>query len=68
VVLFYGTILLGDLSKQRTYRNRFLFQRMKKGLFYRNAPTDTLASRGLEEPAHASRGLEEIHKSLSLSD
>ncbi len=28
----------------------------------------TLASRGLEEPAHASRGLEEIQKSLSLSD
>ena len=30
--------------------------------------TFTLASRGLEEPAHASRGLEEIQKSLSLSD
>ncbi len=34
--------------------------------------TNTLASRGLEEPAHASRGLEELflllQKSLSLSD
>jgi hypothetical protein len=28
----------------------------------------TLTSRGLEEPAHALRGLEEIQKSLSLSD
>ncbi len=30
--------------------------------------TNTLASRGLEEPAYALRGLEEIQKSLSLSD
>ncbi len=30
--------------------------------------THTLALRGLEEPAHASRGMEEIQKSLSLSD
>ncbi len=33
-----------------------------------NGETNTLASRGLEEPAHASHGLEEIQKSLSLSD
>ncbi len=29
---------------------------------------NTLALRGLEEPAHASRGLDEIQKSLFLSD
>ena len=33
---------MGDLSKQRTYRNRFLFQRTKKRLFCCNAPTDKL--------------------------
>ena len=30
--------------------------------------TNTLALRGLEEPVHASRGLEEIQKSLSFSN
>ena len=53
LTLFYSTLLA-------------LTHRWKDGLTDRG--TNTLASRGLEEPAHASRGLEEIQKSLSLSD
>ena len=51
--LFYSTLLA--LTHRRTDRRT-------------DRETNTLALHGLEEPAHASRGLEEIQKSLSLSD
>ncbi len=53
LTLFYSTLLA-------------LTHRQTDGLMDRG--TNTLASRGLEEPAHTLRGLEEIQKSLSLSD